>query len=286
MSLSNEDRELLDGLLRNEADMAFRRRVPILMDYLELEDGDRVLYCGCGMGFFLLVMGSLRNARLTGLDTNAERLAWAEREGVQAELVLGDAHALPFEDGSFDKVLATEVLEHLADDQRALAELHRVLRPGGVLAISVPHARYPFWWDPLNRVWTALGGRPIRSGPIAGIWSNHVRLYEPAELEERVRGAGFEIEELEETTHYSFPFSHFLVYGIGKPLVERNLLPRRLRVTADRFSGLQNTGSPFNPFNAGRAVFRLVDRLNDSRQPRTRTFVNVLLKGRKPDQTR
>ena len=285
MSLTPTDRELLDGLLRNEADMAFRRRVPILMDYLELADGDRVLDCGCGMGFFLLVMGTLRDVRSTGLDSDPDRLRWAEREHVRAELVAGDAQALPFADASFDKVLATEVLEHVDDDRRALAELHRVLRPGGLLAISVPHARWPFWWDPINRIWIALGGRPIRSGPIAGIWSNHVRLYEPAELEERVRAAGFEIEALEEATHYSFPFSHFLVYGIGKPLVEKNLLPRRLHVTADRFSGLENTGSRWNPLNAGRAVFRLVDRLNNRRpSPRKRTFVNVLLKARKPAQ--
>ena len=114
-------------------------------------------------------------------------------------------------------------------------------------------------------LWIAVGGRPIRSGPIAGIWSNHVRLYEPAELEERVRAAGFEIEVLEKARHYSFRFSHFLVYGIAKPLVENDLLPRRLRVAADRFSGLENTGSRWNPFNAGRALFRLVDRLNDRR---------------------
>jgi ubiquinone/menaquinone biosynthesis C-methylase UbiE len=283
--LTDRDRELLDGLLRNEADMAFRRRVPVLMEYLELADGERVLDCGCGMGFYLFVMSRLRVVRLTGLDTDPARLEWARREVVDAELVQGDAEALPFADASFDKAIASEVLEHVGDDRRALDELHRVLRAGGVLAISVPHARYPFWWDPINRVWIALGGRPIRSGPIAGIWSNHRRLYEPDVLAERVRSAGFEIEALEESTHYSFPFIHFLVYGIGKPLVEHDVLPARLRVTADRFSGLENSGSLLDPFNLVRAVFRLVDRLNDRpTPPRRRTFVNVLVKARKPVQ--
>jgi hypothetical protein len=158
-----------------------------------------------------------------------------------------------------------------------------VLRPGGVLAISVPHARYPFWWDPINATWTALGGRPIRSGPIAGIWSNHVRLYDPETLATRVRDAGLQIEALEESTHYSVPFIHFIVYGVGKPLLEHGLVPRRLLASTDRFAGEQNSGSRLNPFNAVRGLFRLVDRLNDRpTPPRRRTYVNVLVKARKP----
>jgi hypothetical protein len=149
----------------------------------------------------------------------------------------------------------------------------------------VPHAQYPFWWDPINSIWIALGGQPIRSGPIAGIWSNHERLYEPADLTAGMAEAGFELEIVEEATHFSFPLIHFLVYGIGKPLIEHNLLPTTLRKSADRFSGEQNSGSWLNPINLGLGIFRLIDRLND--QPivkRQRTFVNVLVKARKPRQ--
>ena len=285
-SLSVEDYAVIDGLLRNEADMAFRRRVPILLDYLELTDHAAVLDCGCGMGFYLMVLRELRpGADLTGIDDDPERLRLAASYGVRATLVVDDAQSLSFADESFDRVLMSEVLEHLHDDAAGLREAFRVLRPAGILSISVPHARYPFWWDPINATWIALGGRPIRSGPIAGIWSNHVRLYEPDDLEARVRAAGFEIEEVRETTHYSVPFIHFLVYGIGKPLIERNLLPRGLRTSADRFSGKENRGSRLNLFNAARSLFRLVDQLNDGpRGARQKTFVNVLLKARKPGQ--
>ncbi len=264
--------------------MAFKRRALLLLGYLELQDGDRVLDCGCGMGFYLRAMGRLRSLRLTGLDSDRERLRWAEREGVPAELVEGDAEQLPFDDDSFDKVLMSEVLEHLADDERALREVHRVLRPGGILALSVPHGRYPFWWDPINSVWSGLGGRPIRSGPLVGIWTNHRRLYEPEPLAELVRAVSFEIEALEESTHYALPFSHFLLYGIGKPLFERGYLPQALRRSADRFAGEENYGSRVNPVNAARALFRSVDRLNERpRARRSRTFVNVLLKARKSE---
>ena len=282
-SLTARDHAVLDRVLNNEVDMAYRRRTRVLLDYLELHTAQRVLDCGCGMGFYLLAMARLQPLQLVGLDGDAGRLAWARRTCVPAQLLRGDMRCLPFADASFDRVLASEVIEHIEDERAALAEIYRILQPGGVLAISVPHASYPFWWDPLNALWTAVGGSPLRSGPLVGIWTNHERLYEPQQLADRVLEAGFTVERLEEATHYSFPFSHFLVYGVGKPLLERNLLPRRLRVSADRLSGEQNSGSPLNPINLGRALFRVIDRLND--RPvvaQQNTFVNVLLKARKP----
>jgi glycosyltransferase involved in cell wall biosynthesis/ubiquinone/menaquinone biosynthesis C-methylase UbiE len=282
-TFSDQDHTTLDVILRNEADMAFRRRTRILLDYLELQDGESVFDCGCGMGFFLMTLGKLRKLNLVGLDGDMERLRWAQRERVTASLLTGDIFDLPVADESFDKVLFSEVLEHLSDDRRGLCEIYRTLKPGGILALSVPHAHYPFWWDPLNGTWTRLGGQPFRKGLLAGIWSNHERLYEPGELVQKMLEAGFEIETVEEQTHYSFPFIHFIVYGIGKPLLEKNLLPSSLRVSADRFSGEQNTGSALNPINLGVNVLRYFDRRNDTPAvERQSTFVNILVKARKP----
>ena len=281
--LRPSDVEALERLTTNELDMAFRRRVFRLLELLELDDGLEVLDCGCGEGFYLLALQRLRPLGLTGLDADAGRLQRAEEaHGIRARLVAGDAQRLPFEDESFDRVLTSEVLEHLPDDAAALREIHRVLKPGGVLAISVPNARYPFWWDPINATWTALGGRPIRSGPIAGIWSNHVLLYRPEELAARVREAGFELEVVEESTHYCVPFIHFVVYGIGKPLIEHGLVPKQLLASTDRLACERNAGARLNPFNVVRGFFRLVDRLNErpSRR-RPKSYVNVLVKARK-----
>lgn len=282
-SLTTRDHAVLDTLLRNEADMAYRRRARILMDYLELQDGERVLDCGCGMGFYLMAMGRLRKLELVGLDGDLERLRWGQRERVPASLVEGNIFQLPFKDGSVDKLLMSEVLEHLSDDMQGLRETWRVLKPGGVLALSVPHRHFPFLWDPINRAWTALGGQPFRKGPLVGIWTNHERLYEPKELIRLFRAAGYDLEAVEEATHFSFPLIHFLVYGIGKPLLERNMLPDSLRKSADRFSGDQNSGSPLNPINMGLRVLRYFDRANDTPAVQSKdTFVNVLIKARKP----
>jgi SAM-dependent methyltransferase len=175
------------------------------------------------------------------------------------------------------------VLEHLTDDRKGLQEIFRLLKPGGVLALSVPNTNYPFWWDPINRVWTGIGGEPFRTGPIVGIWSNHERLYRVEEVVERIANAGFTIEAVEEATHYSFPFMNFIVYGIGKPLIEKNLLPASVRASADRLRGEQNTGNPLNPINLARAMFNAVDRWNDRPEvAQKKTFMNVLVKARKP----
>jgi ubiquinone/menaquinone biosynthesis C-methylase UbiE len=283
VNLSPNDQATLDVLLRNEADMAFRRRAKTLIDYLDLHDGEAVLDCGCGMGVYLMMMGRLRKLKLYGVDGDLARLEWAENERAPAHLSSVDIHRLPFADASFDKVLMSEVLEHLADDRVALREIYRVLKPGGILALSVPHANYPFWWDPINKTLERIGQAPIRNaGPITGLWSNHWRLYKPDELRDVISGSGLVVDALEEQTHYSFPFIHFIVYSIGKPLIEHNVLPQRLRDSADRFRGERNSGSLLNPINLGVRAFRVADAKNDCLHGDEDTFVNIVLKAHKP----
>lgn len=282
-SLSTADRGIIAGLLAHEADMAYRRRAEILLEYLELQDGDRIIDLGCGMGFYLLALGKLREQAQVGYDNDLHRLLQAKARNSKAWIVNGRLEDIPISESGFDKVLLSEVLEHLPDDARALEEIHRILKPGGILSVSVPHVDYPFLWDPIGRIRDNLGMKPLRSGPLVGIWTNHVRLYDPDALLDLLESAGFEVELLEEATHYCFPFSHFLVYGIGKPLFERNLLPVGMRRAADRFSNEEISVSRLNPVRIGVAIFRLFDRWNDRPIVGNRkTFVNVLAKARKP----
>ncbi len=275
----------LDRLLRNESDVAYRRRVRRVVEYLDLSSGQTVFDCGTGMGFYLKVIAALYpGCRLFGIDYTPRVLRFARTHlPPTATVVRGDIHRLPFADGSMDRVIMSEVLEHLDDDARGLAEVHRVMRPGGILAITVPNARYPYWYDPINRVAEGVFRRPIRRGPFAGIWANHQRLYERDDLVALVAGAGFTVETVEELTHYCFPATQTIVYTVGKELVERDLLPGFISRSTHRFSGEDNSGSPWNPINWALAVLDWFDRLNlnEERLAKKETFVNVTLRARR-----
>jgi SAM-dependent methyltransferase len=96
---------------------------------------DLVMDLGCATGGMMASMGDV--ARFVGVDVNpfAARLA---HQRSNRPVVLAEAGALPFADGSFDGVTALDVLEHIEDDSAAVAELRRVLRPGGLLLAMVP----------------------------------------------------------------------------------------------------------------------------------------------------
>jgi ubiquinone/menaquinone biosynthesis C-methylase UbiE len=273
----------LTRALRREADLAFRRRVRTVLEYLVPQAGDRILDCGCGRGFYLLFIGRLEpGCILCGVDRDADVLQQArEHLPASVNLVRSDVVRLPFPDGSFDKIVCSEILEHLPDAPAGLAEVYRVLRPGGVLAITVPNRDYPFWWDPLNKTRELLGRPPIREGFWAGIWAHHERLYRQGELVAQVQQAGFQVEDVRRFTHYCLPFTHNLVYGFGKEALERGWLPRWLSRPADRFQYTDAPPSPWNPISWGLALFDLVDRLNDHAGSR-RTHVNLALKAGKP----
>jgi SAM-dependent methyltransferase len=117
------------------------------LDRLRVRSGEKVLDAGCGEGRHCF--GALeRGAHVVGLDldlaslqTSAgnlrQRAAECGRLGV---LIQGNAFRLPFADGAFDKVICSEVMEHVHDYRGAARELARVTRPGGCLAITIPTA--------------------------------------------------------------------------------------------------------------------------------------------------
>ncbi|MGY0232271.1 methyltransferase domain-containing protein [Longispora urticae] len=100
---------------------------------LDLVPGNTVLDLGCGPGTDLadLVAGVGPTGGVFGVDADPGMLATARLRVPAATLHLGDAHALPLADASVDRARADRVLQHVADPARAVAELRRVLRPGG-----------------------------------------------------------------------------------------------------------------------------------------------------------
>jgi SAM-dependent methyltransferase len=279
------DLETLRHMTRNEADMAFKKRVQTIFEWIPPADHSRILDCACGRGFYLNMYRYVSACELVGLELDAEIVGKARRNvGHLPDVTLarGTIYALPFPDATFDGVILSEILEHLDDDVAGLREVLRVLKPGGVAAITVPNANYPLLWDPINWTLERVFRTRIRRGPLAGIWANHVRLYERGQLRAAVEGAGFTVEAERSFTHYSFPFIHNLVYGLGKPLLESGVMPEGLANAADRTTFDKNRGSLLNPINFGIAVLNLCDRPNRLDEPPGRSTVNLAIKARKP----
>lgn len=280
------DEQTLARMTRNEADMAFKRRVRTIFEWVPPPDDETavILDAGCGRGFYLNYYRYVSKVKLVGLELDDAIIRKAQANVghlPDISLVQANLYHLPFPDNTFHAVIMSEILEHVDDDARALREAYRVLKPGGVVVMTVPNANYPFWWDPINKTLETFFKRKIRRGPLAGIWANHVRLYTLPELREPVQAAGFMIEAERAFTHYSFPFIHNLVYGLGKPLLESGLMPKRMATAADRTTFDDNQGSLWNPINLGLAVLNFFDKPNKMDEPLDRSTVNLCMKARK-----
>ena len=117
------------------------RRLAMILQAAGERAGGRVLDDGCGVGAYLERLAP--RARVAfGVELDHERAVEAGRKGQSAACAAGEA--LPFPAASFDLVLSHEVLEHVGDDRRAVAEAVRVLKPGGRMIVFAPNRGYPF----------------------------------------------------------------------------------------------------------------------------------------------
>jgi len=128
----------LDAAGASASVQAYKRR---LVELLDLRPGQRVLDVGCGTGDDAREMACIvgANGRIVGIDNSRAMIAVAQERGTGTEksvdFRVGDAHDLPFESESFDVCRADRSLMHVPDARRALAEMTRVTKPGGRLAV-------------------------------------------------------------------------------------------------------------------------------------------------------
>lgn len=157
-------------------------------DRLRIQPGERVLDLGCGAGRHAfealrrggrVVAADVAERELPGVMRMIDAMRLAGEAGAEgsASAVRADALALPFADDAFDAVIASEILEHVPLDADAIREIGRVLRPGGVAAVTVPR------WFP-ERVCWLLSERYHR------VEGGHLRVYSRRTLRTRLASAG------------------------------------------------------------------------------------------------
>lgn len=282
--MNKQQKEQLEKILVNVGDLGFRRRVVEIINGLEIKENDKILDCGCGEGFYVMVISSLfPKVKLVGLDHDPAILKKAQRwlkNKKNITWILGDIYKIPFKDNYFDKIILSEVLEHIPDDLCALKEVKRVLKPGGMLAITVPNHHYPFFWDPLNwiREYLGLGHFSPDSGFFGGIWAMHLRLYYPDKIEALVKRAGLEIKKIKALTHYCFPFNHNILY-LGKQFYTKLPVPKSVVKTMEKFNWqkINQKKLNFNPIRMVFKIFEVVDKLNNRQIKLSESSMGIFL---------
>lgn len=210
----------------NVVTIDFRRHFPV-------GSGDRVLDLGSGNGRHT-IEACHWSCRVVSVDVDIdylrrtrfllqapdgispyERFIPRQKEGFLgwADFLLADAQHLPFRDGAFDKVMCTEVLEHIPDDQAGIQELHRVARPGANLAVSVPnYGPERVFWTLSWEYWHTPGG--------------HVRVYRPGEMAGYLREHGFDLHTVRHRQAFQSVYWFFrCLFGKNREnhIVTRNL---------------------------------------------------------------
>jgi ubiquinone/menaquinone biosynthesis C-methylase UbiE len=196
-------REYFEALISS-----FGEQAPWLDQELGYADtaGMSVLDVGCGQGVDL-ARYAMAGASVTGVDLTPRHVELARAHmgslGLKAEVVEGDAEALPFPDRSFDRVSSNGVLHHTPDMPAALREIRRVLRPGGETRIVVYNRSSLYYWLTQVLHKGLIDGQLFRERSMAGVLSGNVerssigarplvRVYSPRQVRALLADAGFE----------------------------------------------------------------------------------------------
>lgn len=115
------------------------KRIRVLIQEADIRENDELLEVGCGAGHILERIGK---GNLTGIDISPVQIERAEKRlGNKAKLIRANGESLPFKDKSFDRILCTEVFEHVLEPEKLLMEMKRVLKDNGIISLSIPNEK-------------------------------------------------------------------------------------------------------------------------------------------------
>jgi ubiquinone/menaquinone biosynthesis C-methylase UbiE len=207
------------------------------LEGLRLVQGEHVLDVGAGPGLLISEMASYVGPKghVTGLEISDSMLAVARRRCAsmaiadRITLVKGDATALPFPDASFDVATSTQVYEYVPDVDQALAELYRVLRPGGRALILDT--------DWASIVWNTTD--QARMDRVLAAWiERFADPHLPRSLSRRLRDAGFQISHREAMALLN-PEYHRETYSVTNASIMADYVTGRHGLTPDEVHAWQ-----------------------------------------------
>lgn len=175
--------------------------------YQDLKPKHPILDIGCGDGTFAQLALQKFAPIEVGLDPDPRELKFTQKTGLYQKLIKGSATHLPFEKNFFGTVISNCTLEHIPNLDQALAEICRVLKPGGIFVLTVPNINFNHWL-----FGTALFGQTYTR--FLNWKAHHYHIYNQAGWTERFQKAGFEV--LETKSYFSsrvlkvFDFLHYL----------------------------------------------------------------------------
>ncbi len=156
--------------------------------YFPLQSGDKVLDLGCGEGRHVIAAYLEQDVDAIGVDLSLDDLQSAQQKHlpfIQADnpsksfsLSVADALRLPFADNSFDKIICSEVLEHIPNFEAVLNEIERILKPQGLLCVSVPRT-----WPEQLCWWLSDAYHQVEGG--------HLRIFNAIQLNNQIEALGF-----------------------------------------------------------------------------------------------
>lgn len=203
-----------------------------ILSFLELKKGEKICDIACGSGQQSIKMAK-QGCAVYGIDLNARAIETAKSiaKGYDCDFQVGNAEKIPYDSNMFDKVVSVCSLEHFANDEKAIEEMNRVLKPGGILVLTVDSFTY-------NGIEKHLQEKHRTDCSV-------VNYYSVSQLTQKLEKYGFEV--LKSKYFINSPISSFffiigLRFGVG--YIFRAIFPiaYSLSLLSDYFFGHRNEG--------------------------------------------